>query len=192
MEGKAEQARRDLLKSQYGYSGSKEKDTIQEANQRVQWMELEMEKMREQIKLLTRGKEGSHGTEYLSELMKSRKEEQERMQTDEANKKDKGSVLGTMSKQEGDEAAARVGVRSDTMTGEGSRVEAEREAGAGTKKGEESGTVTDRGVRIDTRRSEGSGAAGAVVEDGAGTKRNNGGKTNNQEKGTGTTGLNQE
>jgi hypothetical protein len=71
-------------------------------------------------------------------------------------------------------------------------VEAEGGARVRTKKSEESGAGTGIGAEGGTRRSEGSGAACTVVEDGTGTKINNGGKTNNQEKRTGATGLDQE
>jgi hypothetical protein len=36
MEGKAEQALKKLLKDQYGYKSTRERDAIQEANQPVQ------------------------------------------------------------------------------------------------------------------------------------------------------------
>jgi hypothetical protein len=91
IEGKAEQARRELLKNQYGYSGSKDKDTNQETKHRMQWMELEMKKMREQIKLLTGKKERSHGRTY---------EEWERRAREDADRRSKqeGQGIGSRNK----------------------------------------------------------------------------------------------
>ena len=80
----------------------------------------------------------------------------------------------------------------DTGMSEGTRIEVEGKARAGTEKNEESRAETGAGVEGGMWRSEGSGAASTVVKDGTGIKRNIGGKTNNQEKGTGTTGLDQE
>jgi hypothetical protein len=69
-------------------------------------MEIEMEKMREQIKNLMREKEGSQGTEHQFGNMKSRKEEQGKKQADVSDKKRKGEREGTVPEQERNGAGA--------------------------------------------------------------------------------------
>jgi hypothetical protein len=140
-------------------------------------MEAEMEKTREQIKNMTKGREKSVGTEPQLRSMKSGNSWQRKGQADEANRKDRGRAVGTVSEQEGNEPEGGAGV--GTRRGEERRVEPEGGAGVSTRRSEESGAGAERGTRTDTRKSEGNevGVAGIVTEDGAGTKRNNGGKT---------------
>jgi hypothetical protein len=192
MKREAELARRNPLEMQFGYNRIMERDTIQEANQRVLLIEIEMEKMREQIKNMTKDREKSFGTEPQLQSMKSGNGGQDKGQADKANRRDNGRAVVTVSEQERNEPEG--GTRAGTRRTEEKGVEPEGGAGAGTRRSEESGAGAEGGARTGTRKSEGNevGVAGIVTEDGAVTKRNNGGKTSGQGKGTGLAGLDQE